>query len=521
MSTRILRRKRIDLQTTAIIGAGAAGLAAAIALAARGQRVVVLEKAPYPGGKMRRIAVEGDAIDAGPTVFTMKWAFDELFDRAGLSLDDFVTCRKAEVLARHWWPADGALDLFADPARSAQKIAAFSDDRNAAGYLRFVDDSAAIFRTLQRSYIAAVRPGPLDLVARIGPFALRDMLALRPLSTLWSALGDYFPDDRLRQLFARYATYCGSSPFLAPATLMLVAHVEQDGVWMVEGGMHALAMGLADAARRLGAEIRYDAQVVRIDADPDGVTGLTLAGGERVSADSVIFNGDVSALAGGELGKLDTGLPPVARRERSLSAVTWALRGDVGDYPLAHHNVFFCDDYRAEFDAIFAQGKMPNAPTAYICAQDRGDDGQLARGGGEERLFCLVNAPANGDENPYPEREVERCLQNTTAHLARCGLDLPMATAKVTTPADFHRLFPGTGGALYGRASHGWMASFRRSGARTRIPGLYMAGGSVHPGPGVPMAVISGSLAAESLVSDRGSMRRFRPAAISGGMLTE
>jgi 1-hydroxycarotenoid 3,4-desaturase len=179
--------------------------------------------------------------------------------------------------------------------------------------------------------------------------------------------------------------------------------------------------------------------------------------------------------------------------------------------------VFFSGDYRAEFDAIFRDGTLPNDPTIYVCAQDRLDDSTVSR---PERLLVLANAPARGDKGEFTTAELETCQRNMFARLNRCGLEVSEASLARTTPAGFNRLFPATGGALYGQATHGWAATFRRPGSRTRIPGLYLAGGGVHPGAGVPMAALSGRQAAMSVLADRVSTGRFRPGAIAGGTLT-
>jgi 1-hydroxycarotenoid 3,4-desaturase len=338
------------------------------------------------------------------------------------------------------------------------------------------------------------------------------------------AVSRHFRDPRLRQLFGRYATYCGSSPWAAPATLMLVAQVEMDGVWSVDGGMHAVALAVADLAARRGAAFRYGAHCEEILFEAGAARGVRLAGGARIDADAVVFNGDVNALATGLLGAAARNAAPEVRpRERSLSGLSWLMHARAAGFPLAQHNVFFDDDYASEFADIFGRGRLPREPTVYVCAPDRTGGGPAA--GSAERLSCLVNAPAVGDRpggepGPLDASEIDQCQQTSFALLERCGLTIasrPENTVRVT-PREFARLFPATGGALYGQATHGWMSSFRRAASASAIPGLYLAGGSVHPGPGVPMAAMSGRLAAETLLARLASTSRSRRVVISGGM---
>jgi 1-hydroxycarotenoid 3,4-desaturase len=504
-----------------IIGGGSGGLSAAIRLAAAGCEVTVLERAAQVGGKMRGLAVAGRIIDSGPTVFTMRWVFDELFAASGSDLAAHVTLTPLEVLARHAWDAGSQFDLFADEERTVAAIGAFAGAAEARRYRTFCADSRRIFELLERPFLRRARP---SLPALLTAGGVRGALAMRhiePFTTLWRGLGRYFHDGRLRQLFARYATYCGASPFAAPATLMLVAHVERAGVWSVAGGLGALAAALAARATALGAVIRTGTEVAEVGIGGGRVRGVRLASGEHLAADAVIVNADVSALGDGRFGKaVRRAVAPVPRRARSLSAMTFSCVGAARGFPLARHNVFFSGDYRAEFDAL-GRGAMPADPTVYVCAQDR-DDGEAVADGAPERLLLLINAPANGDSHAYDAREVDQCAQRTLTRLQQCGLDLTMAPADrlPTTPADFARLFPATGGALYGRSSHGWTASFRRPGVRTVIPGLYLAGGSSHPGPGVPMAALAGQSAAQALLSDRISAARSAPMAMRGGMST-
>ncbi len=492
-----------------VIGAGMGGLVAALELAAQGLDVVVCESSMQPGGKIRQVQVGQTLQNAGPTVFTMKWVFEELFAQVGETMSDHLHLSKLETLARHVWGAGEAptdrFDLFADIHRSADAIGEFAGVAEARRYRAFCERTRLIYQTLESPYLRAARPNPASLAWAVGRHNLRGLAQISPFGSMWGELGHYFHNPRLRQLFGRYATYCGSSPFSAAATLMLVAHVEQDGVWSLEGGMHALASKLAELAAKKGATFRYGAQVSEVLIQGASAKGVQLADGDVIDAAAVIFNGDSAALANGLLGAEST--PATTARkamQRSLSAVTWNLVAPVSGFPLSMHNVFFSDDTQSEFDTLFAQGKLPADPTVYVCAQDQ-VEGKPPVPNAPQRLFCLINAPATVDQpQALTDADIAQAQAATFAKLARCGLELGSAVRDGlrTAPADFSRLFPATGGALYGQASHGWRSAFERPGARSKIDGLYLAGGSAHPGPGVPMAALSGRLAAASVMAD-------------------
>lgn len=504
-----------------VVGAGIAGLATAIRLAAQGVAVTVVETAEHTGGKIRTIMTAGRPVDSGPTVVTLREVFDDLFDIAGTRTEDHLTFRPAEILARHAWSETERLDLFADPQRSADAVAAFAGPREAERFRAFREQAARVYRTLDRSFIRAPRPSPFGLTLGGGLAGAREMLATQPFSTLFDVLSRQFQDPRLRQLFARYATYCGTSPYLAPATLTLIAHLEQEGVWTVDGGMQRLPDALAAIARGLGVGFRMGTEVSTIDTSGGAASGVRLGNGEALDADAVVFCGDISALGTGLLGpNVTRAAPATDPASRSLSALTQSLVAETDGFPLVHHNVFFSSDYVGEFADLVDRRRLPRTPTAYLCAQDRGaaiEDGALSVG--EERLFLIINAPATGDTEDFRSEETERCLDTAFALMKRCGLTVrPSPDGCVTTtPADFARRFPGTGGAIYGPAALGWKASFKRHGTTTAIQGLYLAGGSVHPGPGIPMAALSGKLAAERVMADLTSRRRFNRAATSGG----
>ena len=499
-----------------IIGAGIGGLVSAALLAARGSDVTLVEAAATPGGKLRTIDVDGAAIDAGPTVFTLRSVFEEIFDACGENLADHLSARPATTLARHAWGA-ARLDLFADARASEAAIGDFAGASDARGYRAFRTEAKRLFEALDHPFLHDTKADPLTLGWRMGAAGFRDYCSLRPYTSMWRALGGYFTDPRLRQLFGRYATYCGSSPFNAPATLMLVAHAEASGVWLIDGGMQALAGALEALGRRGGARYRYTASVARILVERGRTAGVELVSGERIRADAVICNADPAALGDGRLGVRAT--RALEAGQRSLSAMVWLAKARTDGFPLVRHNVFFSRDYPAEFAALSRQRTAAD-PTVYVCAQDR-DDADERAPGDTERLQILVNAPPTGDGAPLSQAEIDRCEQAMRSQLSRAGLSVdPAAPMMLTTPHDFERAFPSTGGALYGRASHGWAASFLRQGSRTRIPGLYCAGGSTHPGAGLPMAALSGRLAAACLLRDRASTSWFARAVTPGGMST-
>ena len=490
----------------AIIGGGIGGLVAAIDLARTGHAVTLLERQPTLGGKLRRL---GPGIDAGPTVFTMRWVFDDLFAAAGADFAARVTLHPAKILARHAWASGARLDLFADLAETADAIGTFAGAAEARGFLDFSARAKNIYETLEKPFLRAQLPTPLSLAGNAGLSGLPGLLRISPFDTLMKSLERHFADPRLRQLFGRYATYCGSSPYLSPATLMLVAHVEREGVWLVEGGMYRLVEVLADFLRAQGAEIRCSADVAEIEFLRGHASGIILADGERIAADAVLLNADPASLPAKFFGEpAAKAIPRIDPKDRSQSAITWALAARTEGFPLTRHNVFFSDDYKAEFDDVFTQRRPPSSPTIYVCAQDR--DESEAPTQAPERLLCLINAPADGETKTYTEPEIFEWTEKTFSHLDSCGLHIHRTGVAIetTTPETFARLFPATGGALYGQAVHGSMATFRRPGARTKIPGLYLAGGATHPGAGVPMAALSGRLAAAALIADGVSTRR-------------
>ncbi|EED35687.1 methoxyneurosporene dehydrogenase [Luminiphilus syltensis NOR5-1B] len=487
----------------AVIGAGAGGLAAAIDLSRQGCAVTVIDRAPKPGGKMRNLDVNGKPIAAGPTVFTMRWVFDGLFSDADTALEQRLNLSEASVLARHAWTDGDRLDLHASIDDSVRAIAEFSGPTDASAYRRFCGESQGIYDTLRDTFMGAQRPNPLSLTHRVGLSRIHKLLQTLPHVSLWSRLSKHFEDPRLVQLFARYSTYVGSSPFQAPATLMLIAHVEQSGVWLVDGGMSAVAQAMVTLAEERGTRLHFGDGVDEITTANGAVNGVVLDSGETLPVDAVVYNGDYTALNQSLLpAAMRSKIPSRKVNQRGLSAITWCIDGTTRGFPMAFHNVLFADDYHREFGDIFNHQRITPRPTVYICAQDRNGGPAISD---NERMLMLINAPANGDTEAWPESVLESWYQRACELCEQCGLTLSADRQNrlATSPKDFHQRFPASGGSLYGGASQGMWSSFSRPGARAPIRGLYLAGGTVHPGPGVPMATLSGRLAAAALMADQ------------------
>jgi 1-hydroxycarotenoid 3,4-desaturase len=437
--------------------------------------------------------------------------------RAGASFDDHVSLRPLEILARHAWSATERFDLFADINRAAAAVGDFSGAAEARRFLAFCEEARRIYRTLKEPFLAASRPGPLRLSARIGLHRPGALLGIKPFTTMWGALCRHFHDPRLRQLFGRYATYNGASPFAAPATLMLIAHVEQEGVWTIAGGMQRLAEAMEKLARARGVEFRFGVAAERILMEGGRASGVVLATGEHLMGDAVVVNADFGA-----------GGWPVRRR----CGARRQIRGAGRPLPVGRHLGDDSPDTRlwpAAAQCFLLPG-LPGRirPDLPASAPARGTHNLCLRPGSRRR--------PRGAGNRTPVRACERARRRRQTEFRDRG-DRPMPDRSSEPSATVRPV-----GNAAGKPGHDpirlsspissdrWSvvrtsvprleAAFRRPGSATKIPGLYLAGGSTHPGAGVPMAALSGQLAAQRLLSDRASMPMFRQAAISGGIST-
>ena len=484
-----------------IVGAGIGGLSAAIRLAAHGLRVAIYEQNNHIGGKMGEAEVEGFRFDTGPSVITMRPVFEDLFAAAGRRLSDYLTLLPVDPLTRYFYPDGTRLDVTRDLSGLLPQIEALSP-RDVDGYLRYLAHAARIQRLTSEVFISGPPPS-LRSFTGVSPF---DALRIDPLRTMAGSIRSFVRDPRLRQLLGRFATYVGASPYLAPATLNVIAAVElAGGVWYPQGGIYAVARAYERLARELGVEIHPGTRVERIEVRGGRVSGVGTAAGEFVAAERVIANVDVATVYSRLLppGTLPPGL--VARtlsRPRSCSGFLLLLGLDRQHPDLAHHNIFFSRDYRREFDDIFRREIMPGEPTVYVAITSKTDPAHAPPGC--ENWFVMANAPALGpawDWNARAAAYRERVLNV----LAEFGHDVRPAIRceRMLTPVDIEHQTGAYRGALYGASSNERLAAFLRPHNRSRrVPGLYFAGGTTHPGGGVPMVTLSGAVAAGMVLED-------------------
>lgn len=464
-----------------IVGGGLGGLSAAVCLAGHGVDVEVLEGADQLGGKAGTVVLDGVEVDTGPSLITLVDTMDAVFREGGTRLTDEVALvvpdggflldfPDAQVRLGHG--LDGALQGVDDAlGRSAR--------RELEGFLAY---ARRIWEVASPAFVLGEAPGPLSL-ARLGPARWMRLLEADPFRSMAAAIDAHVTEPHLRAMLRRFATYNGSDPRRAPATLNCIAWVELGlGGYGVRGGVAALVRALVRVGERLGVRYRTGARVARIEADRHGVRGVHLEGGERIGADVVVCNADVGHLA---RALLPGAVADV--RDPSTSGWTAIVRTARRDRPA--HTVCFPARYAAEFEDLFDARRPPQDPTVYVCAQEKAHE--RTGWADHEPLFVMVNAPAGtADPGPVGERALTRLR-------ARGVIDPEDPVLWTRTPRELAARFPGSDGALYGAASNSPFAAFSRpANAARSVPGLFLASGSAHPGGGVPLVMQSGRMAA-------------------------
>ncbi len=483
-----------------IIGGGLGGLSAAIHLAARGRRVVLLEKNERVGGKLNLVEADGFLFDTGPSLLTMPWVLRSVFTAAGRRMEEALTITQLEPICRYRWPDGARFDAHQNLPRLIEEIERI-EPADVSGFLRFLAYAERIYRAAEGPFLLRPFDGIRSLLT---PELFTGTLQIDPFRTVDQAVSSFFRSRYLRQVFNRYATYNGSSPFRAPATFNLISYVEfAQGAWHVSGGMYQIARALEQLARELGVEIRACTPVEHIEVSNNAATGVILAGGERLAASRVIVNADPRYAYATLLPGHEKTAARLAQLELSYSGFVLLL-GINRIYPdLAHHNIFFSSDYRAEFAAIVDMQVPAPDPTIYVCAASVTDP-RLAPPG-HMNLFVLVNAPVLNPRVNWA-REAQGYRNLILHKLERMGLEnlsQHIVIEQIWTPETINQRYNAPGGSIYGLASNNPWTAFMRPPLRARdVRGVYFVGGGTHPGGGIPLVLLSGRAVAERVMAD-------------------
>ncbi|GAC1363687.1 MAG: phytoene desaturase family protein [Herpetosiphon sp.] len=488
-----------------IVGAGLGGLAAAIRLAHAGNRVHVIEKNERVGGKMNVHAAEGYTWDTGPSLFTMPWVVRDLFRAVGKDADAALAITPLDPVCRYFWNDGTRWDHHAGLPEVAAAIGEL-EPRDVGGLFRFLAWAERIYAATERPFLLAPFEGLRDFVT---PRFLRDMPALDPLHTLDQVVRRFFRSPYLQQVFNRYATYNGSSPYRTPATFAIIPYIEWvQGGWYLKGGMYSLAQALEALAREQGVEFSFGDEVTEVCIAAGLATGVRVGDGRLLNADRVVINADA-------LHALRHLVAPEWRRrfsdrridqyEPSSSGFALLLGVDRDYDVLGHHTILFSSDYPAEFRAIFDLQVPAPEPTIYVAVTARSDAGHAPAGC--LNLFVLVNAPATGDRFDW-QREAQGYRDLIVRRLERYllpNLSQHIRYEQCITPADFAERYRGWRGALYGPSSNSTFAAFLRPPLRSPdVKRLYFVGGAAHPGGGIPLVLLGGSAVARMICRDQG-----------------
>ncbi|MDR9366787.1 MAG: phytoene desaturase family protein [Balneolaceae bacterium] len=473
-----------------IIGAGIGGLAVASLLAKKGYDVSLFEKNSTPGGKMQQYREKGYRFDTGPSLLTMPFILNKLFETCGEDLYDYLSFSELEPLCRYFYPDGTLFDNYSEPEKSVNQIKSFAPG-DADTYKKFLNYSKELYQKTADAFLF----NPLYDFSDLRNLNFKDFLGIDAFKTVSQKVDQQFTSPYLRKFFKRFTTYNGSSPFKAPATLNVIPHVElNQGGYYVNGGLYQIAESLHQLGEKMGVRFNFNTSIRKIIVEDDIVTGIQEDDGSIYPTDILFSNADATETI---LNLLPD--PSISKRrkskqqaiEPSCSGFVLLLGCSKQWDQLKHHNIFFSENYEKEFEDIFEKKTMPGDPTIYIANTSYSDLNHAPNN--SSNLFILVNSP-------YVDKQDWETIKNKYSSFlikqleARglAGLNESIEIKKVITPKDFYEKYLSNRGSIYGTSSNSRMAAFLRPRNKERaFKNLYMVGGSTHPGGGIPLVIQS------------------------------
>lgn len=472
-------------------------MAVAARLAAKGHEVSVYEQSAIPGGKNAGFERDGFRFDLGPSTLTLPAVYRDLFLKTGRPLEDCVDLQEVDPAFGYHFP-DGTTVTMpgAGIGACAQALQDGLGGRTGEQWRLLLRRAGEIWSLTRNDVLGRNLDGLRDLMPLASPSSLRTVAPWRTMRSL----GAMLDDPRARMLLDRYATYTGSDPRKAPAALVTIPFVEQTfGVWHIGGGVHTLASALHNRCTELGVEFTFGATVEKITTDAAGVTGLQVDG-HAVAADVVVANADAAEVYGTLVDdpRNRSTVRRMNRMQPSFSGYVLLLAVDGVVPGIRHHNVWFPRDYDAEFDGLFAADPVPlRDPAIYACVPDD----PLMRPDGTQAWFILVNAPRHNPAQLDWDEHAQPYADHVLDVLAQRGVDLRgrIRWREVRSPADLERATSSPGGSIYGMSSNGRMSTALRPSNRSAVPGLFLVGGSTHPGGGLPLVGMGAEIVADEI----------------------
>ena len=486
--------------TTNIIGSGLGGLAVAIRLARQGGKVRIFEKNPGPGGKLSSINMGEYRFDTGPSLLTLPEMVNELLSDAPENIKSLFNPRKLNKICKYYFSDGTVVDAPADPEAFSRTFSCLTGERkiNIDKYLKKV---LKLYDLTAPVFIFGNFHRRQELFQPKNLKVLFNLHSLNPLATMHGYNSRRFSNRNIIQLFDRYATYNGSSPYEAPATLNVIAHLEHNkGAFFPENGMYSITRALYEYALYLGVEFIFNIYVSRIMLEGKKVAGL-IAGNEEYESDVVVSDCDIFHLYEYLLPDIKA---PAGSRKKSLSSSAiiyyWGMNIDTPALDL--HNIFFAADYREEFNCLFNKMTMHNDPTVYVFISSKATEKDAPEG--KSNWFVMVNAPCDNGQDwiELIAQTREKIIKKIESRLYFSIQD-KIEEELIIGPPELEKNTLSTAGALYGNSSNSASSAFNRHpNFSKKIEGLYLTGGSVHPGGGIPLCLASAAIVEKEVLNE-------------------
>lgn len=485
----------MDVQKKAlVIGSGIAGIASAIRLANKGFSVDVYEANSYVGGKLSVIQLGDYRFDAGPSLFTMPHLVEELFLLSGKNPADYFQYERCKTVC-HYFFEDGTFLPF-----SASKEELFAEIERTLGVdstptRKHYERSALIFDATYTPFLENSLHKVRNYFSRAIVKCIAHIPWLHLFTTMHKANEKALNHPKLVQIFDRYATYNGSNPYLAPGILNIIPHLEQEiGTFFPTKGMHSITTSLVELAEELGVKFHINQKVDEIITENRSVKGIRI-GDQVVEANVVVCNSDIKPAYQNLLPK-EKLAPKTLQQEPSSSAMIfyWGINAQFPQLDL--HNIFFAGDYQHEFDTIFNKKSVCGDPTVYVHISSKMNPDDAPATG--ENWFVMVNVPSNSGQDWQQMRQQIRIhVLRKLSRLLHVDVESLIESEDYLDPIRIEQRTSSFAGALYGASSNDRMAAFFRHPNFSKIDGLYFAGGSVHPGGGIPLCLLSAKIATD------------------------